>query len=45
MRASADRVADEWHYRRIESAGHWIPLDAPGRVNELLLEFFTGGRP
>jgi len=24
---------------RIDGASHWIPLDAPGRLNELLLDW------
>ena len=30
----------EWRYERIEGASHWMQLDAPERVNELLLEWF-----
>jgi pimeloyl-ACP methyl ester carboxylesterase len=26
-------------YERIDGAGHWMPVDAPERVKELLLEF------
>ncbi|MDN3292475.1 alpha/beta fold hydrolase [Streptomyces ficellus] len=37
-----------WRYERIEGAGHWLQLDAPERVNTLLLDFFAeqrrGGR-
>jgi pimeloyl-ACP methyl ester carboxylesterase len=39
MTASSDFVAGEWRYERIEDCGHWIPLDAPDRLNELLLEW------
>lgn len=28
-----------WRYEQIEGASHWIPLDAPDRLNELLLEW------
>lgn len=40
-----------WRYERIEGAGHWIPRDAPGALNALLLDFLSdggragGGRP
>ena len=34
-----EHVSGPWRYERIEGAGHWIPLDAPERLNELLLEF------
>jgi pimeloyl-ACP methyl ester carboxylesterase len=39
MRRSGDYVAGPWRYERIEGASHWLQLDAPERVNELLLEF------
>lgn len=38
MRDSGN-FADDWRYERIEDAGHWIPLDAPERLNELLVSF------
>jgi len=37
MDASASFVEAEWRYEQIEGASHWIPLDAPGRLNGLLL--------
>lgn len=36
---SAAHVTGPWRYERIEGAGHWIPLEAPDRLNELLLDF------
>ena len=39
MRGSAAYVTGPWRYERFEGCGHWLQLDAPGRVNELLLEF------
>jgi pimeloyl-ACP methyl ester carboxylesterase len=36
-------VAGPYRYERIEGASHWIPLDQPERLNELLLEFFRSG--
>jgi pimeloyl-ACP methyl ester carboxylesterase len=36
---SADHVTGPWRYARIEGASHWMQLDAPQRVNDLLLEF------
>jgi pimeloyl-ACP methyl ester carboxylesterase len=41
MAASGEYVTGSWRYERIEGAGHWLQLDAPERVNELLLEFLT----
>jgi pimeloyl-ACP methyl ester carboxylesterase len=40
MKASADYVTGPWRYERVEGVGHWIPVLAPDRVNELLLDFF-----
>lgn len=42
MIRSADRVEGPWRYVRFEDCSHWIPLDQPGRLNELLLEFLGG---
>jgi pimeloyl-ACP methyl ester carboxylesterase len=41
MLASGDHVTGTWRYERVEGAGHWLQLDAPERVNELLLEFLA----
>jgi pimeloyl-ACP methyl ester carboxylesterase len=40
MTESESHVSGPWRYERVEGAGHWIPLDAPDRLNELLLSFF-----
>jgi pimeloyl-ACP methyl ester carboxylesterase len=39
MVRSVDHVTGPWRYARIEGASHWMQLDAPQRVNDLLLEF------
>ena len=39
MTGSARYVTGEWRYERLEGPGHWMQLDAPQRVNELLLDF------
>jgi pimeloyl-ACP methyl ester carboxylesterase len=41
MRESAAHVDAPFRYERIEDASHWIPLDAPERVNALLTEFLA----
>lgn len=41
MLLSAEHVTGSWRYERIEDASHWMQLDAPERVNELLLEFLA----
>jgi pimeloyl-ACP methyl ester carboxylesterase len=39
MTGSERFVSGPWRYERVEGAGHWIMLDRPDRVNELLLDF------
>jgi len=41
MRGSGEYVAGEWRYERVAGASHWMQLDAPERVNELLLEWLA----
>jgi pimeloyl-ACP methyl ester carboxylesterase len=41
MTGSQKFVQGPWHYERIDNVGHWIPLEAPDRLNKLLLEFFS----
>jgi pimeloyl-ACP methyl ester carboxylesterase len=41
MTGSARFVADEWRYERFDGVGHWIPLEAPDRLNPLLLEWLA----
>jgi pimeloyl-ACP methyl ester carboxylesterase len=41
MLRSADHVTGPWRYERIEGPSHWMQLDAPERVNELLLDFLA----
>jgi pimeloyl-ACP methyl ester carboxylesterase len=38
---SAEHVTGPWRYERIDGAGHWMQVDAPERVNRLLLEFLA----
>ncbi len=35
------RRTARWRYERIDGAGHWMQLDAPERVNALLLDFLA----
>ena len=39
MLDSASYVTGPWRYERIDGPGHWLQVDAPERVNELLLDF------
>jgi pimeloyl-ACP methyl ester carboxylesterase len=41
MLRSADHVTGPWRYERIDNASHWMQLDEPDQVNELLLGFLT----
>ena len=41
MLASGERVSGPWRYERIRGAGHWIPLDAPEELSNLLLGFLV----
>lgn len=43
MRASASFVAAEWRYEQLADASHWIPLDQPHQLNELLLDWLSAG--
>ena len=46
MLGSADHCASGFRYERVEGAGHWMMLDAPGEVTRLLLDFLgAGGQP
>ena len=42
MLNSAEYVDGPWRYERIEDASHWLQLDQPDRVSELLAEFLGG---
>jgi pimeloyl-ACP methyl ester carboxylesterase len=41
MRQSGECVAGPWCYVEIPDASHWVPLDAPDRLNELLLDWLS----
>jgi len=43
MAGSAEHVAGAWRYERLEGPGHWMQLDAPAAVNELLVDFLPAG--
>jgi pimeloyl-ACP methyl ester carboxylesterase len=45
MVASAQHVQGPWRYERLDGCGHWIPLEAPERLNSLLLEFLRTSIP
>ncbi|MFF4259821.1 alpha/beta fold hydrolase [Streptomyces sp. NPDC001663] len=39
LTGTASYVSGPWRYERIDGAGHWMQLDAPDHVNNLLLDF------
>ncbi|KOG09964.1 alpha/beta hydrolase [Streptomyces viridochromogenes] len=39
MAGTGEFVRGSWRYERVEDAGHWLQLDQPERVNDLLLSF------
>lgn len=39
MLRSGEHVNGSWRYERIDGASHWMQLDEPERINELLLDF------
>ncbi len=41
MSNSGAHVDADWRYERIDGAGHWMQLEAPERVNELLVGFLA----
>jgi pimeloyl-ACP methyl ester carboxylesterase len=40
MTRSEQRVQGRWRYQRVDGS-HWVPLDQPDRLNQLLVEFLT----
>jgi pimeloyl-ACP methyl ester carboxylesterase len=41
MLRSGEHVTGPWRYERVEDASHWMQLDRPERVNELLTGFLA----
>ncbi|MFF0561060.1 alpha/beta fold hydrolase [Streptomyces sp. NPDC004266] len=39
MSGTGAYVSGSWRYERVEDAGHWLQLDQPQQVSELLLSF------
>ena len=39
MTDSAENVTGPWRYERLDGPGHWMQLEAPDKVNALLLDF------
>lgn len=41
MTASADHVTGPWRYERLDGIGHWMQLEAPQALNQLLTGFLA----
>jgi pimeloyl-ACP methyl ester carboxylesterase len=41
MTGSAHHVTGPWRYEQFGGAGHWLPVDEPDRLNQLLVEFLA----
>ncbi len=41
MFISGEYVDAPWRYEQIEGASHWLQLDAPDRINDLLLDYLA----
>jgi len=41
MVGSREHVSGPWRYERLEGVGHWMQLEAPERVNALLVDFLS----
>jgi pimeloyl-ACP methyl ester carboxylesterase len=39
MTDSAQSTTGPFRYERLDGPGHWLQLDAPDQVNQLLLDF------
>jgi pimeloyl-ACP methyl ester carboxylesterase len=39
MKRSKDYVTGTWRYERVAGAGHWLQLDVPDVISELLVDF------
>jgi len=40
MSGSGRRVSGPWRYQRVDRAGHWLPLEQPGRIADLAADWF-----
>jgi len=41
MKQSNWNITGPWRYERINGAGHWLMLEKPKEINNLLLNFLT----
>jgi pimeloyl-ACP methyl ester carboxylesterase len=41
MTRSEQYVTASWRYERLEGPSHWVPLEAPERLSELILKFIA----
>jgi pimeloyl-ACP methyl ester carboxylesterase len=41
MTGTEEHVTAPWRYERLDGIGHWMQLEAPGKVTDLLLDFLS----
>ena len=41
MKVSGQFVRARWRCEQLDDASHWIPVDAPDRLNQLLIEWLS----
>jgi pimeloyl-ACP methyl ester carboxylesterase len=41
MARSKEHVTGTWRYERVEGASHWLQLDRPERLNQILIDFLA----
>jgi pimeloyl-ACP methyl ester carboxylesterase len=41
MTGTEEHITAPWRYERLEGIGHWMQLEAPGKVTDLLLDFLA----
>jgi pimeloyl-ACP methyl ester carboxylesterase len=42
MADSEKYVSGYWRYESLPDVGHWLTLEVPDRINDLLLDFLAG---
>ena len=41
LRNSHEKIEGSWRYEKIRGASHWMMLDKPDELNQLLVKFLT----
>jgi len=43
MIGSAAFVDAPWRYQRLEGVSHWVPVDVPDKLSQLIISFYKSG--